>query len=418
VLEGCFRGRLQDRICWFSDRLESMSKNQTVTTLCGAALALSLLLPEFLAHGQASQPPAYSRMESDFEAAMAAQDRGDLARAEAILAALHKAHPGNFAIDESLGLALVSRNALDEALPLLKAASKEQPSSDAAHANLGAALYRLHHNAESIMEFERAVKINPANLSAQQSLGSVLMEEHRPADAARVTAAALALKPEDADLQLDHATALLAAGSIDEARRLLSRFPHAGQSARAQVLLGEIDEMAKDFTGAGRRFALAVDLEPSEENAWALGVELLRHWNFDAAAREFEAAIVKFPASRRMRLGLGAALFGDTKYPQAIPVFADLLDAEPDNAQYAALLGITCATIKREARPRCSSLIRYAQTHPHDASASVDAAASLLGEEDPGKRYWRRRWPATPNYPKRSSRWAHFCKTTVSGGRV
>jgi predicted Zn-dependent protease len=314
---------------------------------------------------------------------MAAESRGDLDRAEVILSALRKAHPGTFALDESLGLVLVSRNAIDRALPLLQTAVKEQPTSDAAHANLGAALYRLHRNRQAVAEFELAVKINPANLSAQQSLGSILMDEHRPADAATAFAAASALKPDDTDLRLDQATALLAAGETEEARRILSRLLNADQSARAQVLMGEADEKDKDFASAGRHFARAVDLEPSEENAWLLGEELLRHWTFDAAVKEFEAASARFPESKRLRMGLGAALYGDAKYGQAIPVFADLLDAEPDNSQYAALLGTTCATILREARPRCSSLIHYAQTHPGDARAALNAAVSLLGESDP-----------------------------------
>jgi tetratricopeptide (TPR) repeat protein len=360
-----------------------MSKRRIAKLICAVALVPAAFSPPDRISAQAAHSPVSAKMESDFEAAMAAESRGDLERAEAILSALHQAHPGIFAIDESLGLVLVSRNAFDRALPLLASAVKEQPSSDAAHANLGATLYRLHRNAESIAEFQRAVKINPANVSAQQSLSSILMEEHRPAEAARASTAALALKPHDTDLQLDCATVLLAAGRTVEARQILSRFPDAGQSARAQVLLGEADEEAKNFDSAGKHFGRAVDLEPTEENAWLLGAELLRHWTFDAAVVIFEDASVKFPDSKRMRMGLGAALFGDTKYTEAIPVFADLLDAEPDNAQYAALLGTTCATIMRAARPRCASLIRYAQTHPGDALAAVNAAASLLGEADP-----------------------------------
>ena len=43
-------------------------------------------------------------MERDFQEAMAAQDRGDLDRAQSLLLKLHNAHPGIFAVDESLGL--------------------------------------------------------------------------------------------------------------------------------------------------------------------------------------------------------------------------------------------------------------------------------------------------------------------------
>jgi tetratricopeptide (TPR) repeat protein len=346
------------------------------------------MLPSLLAlfpatiHSQSPHPSASAAMERDFQAAMAAEDQGDLDRAQALLSKLHDAHPGLFAVNESLGLLLASRGDPSRALPLLQAAAREQPSSDAAHANLGAALYSLHRNPGAIAEFQRAVRLNPANQSAQKSLGSVLMEEHRPADAAGALAAALRLSPGDPDLQLDCVTALLAAKRVQEASKILSSFPDAGHSARAQALIAEADEQEGDFTGAGKHFDRAVELEPNEENAWLLSLELLRHWTFDAAAIELKAASAKFPGSNRMRIGLGAAYFGAAKYPQAISVFADLLQSEPDNAMVADLLGISCNAVTPEPRPRCAVLVHYAESHPADPRASAYAAAYLLSESD------------------------------------
>jgi tetratricopeptide (TPR) repeat protein len=321
-------------------------------------------------------------MERQFKQAMAAEDQGDLDSAESILSKLHAAHPGNFAVDESLGLLYVQRQDCTRALPLLESAATVQPSSDVAHANLGAALYELHLNKRAELEFERAAHLNPSNESALQSLGRVLMDEHRPADAARALKAALSLKSNDPDLQLDCATALLAAKQPVDARKILTDFTNADHSARAQALMGEADEQTTDFASAAKHFTRAVELEPSEENAWLLGEELLRHWTFSAAAVEFEAASAKFPDSKRMRLGLGAALFGDAKYAKAIPVFADLLESDPDNADYAGMLGVSCTTVMEETSPQCAALVRYAQVHPADAKASAYAAASLLGQSD------------------------------------
>jgi tetratricopeptide (TPR) repeat protein len=129
-----------------------------------------------------------------------------------------------------------------------------------------------------------------------------------------------------------------------------------------------------------------VDLEPSEENAWTLGEELLRHWTFAAAAVEFDAAAHKFPDSARLRAGLGAAYFGDMKYALAIPVFADLLVSFPDSASYASMLGMSCEAVTDVSRPRCSALLQYAQSHVSDARASIWAAQFLLrksGSEAP-----------------------------------
>jgi len=322
-------------------------------------------------------------MEHDFQEAMAAQDHGDLQRAEALLLKLHQAHPGLFAVDESLGLLLASRGDVARALPLLESAVREQPSSDAAHANLGAALYSLHRNQSALEAFQQAVRINPRNASAQQSLGRLYMESGKPNQAASALQQAQRLKPDDAELKLDCIAALLAANRVAEAEKMLATVADADRSARAQSLLGEADERAGNSHEAGEHFAHAVELEPSEENAWMLGLEFLRHWTFDAAATEFEAASLKFPDSKRIHLGLAAAFFGDGQYAKAVPVFADLLGTEPDNAMFAEMLGISCNAPMDTISPRCAALVDYAQAHPGDAEAATHAASFLrAGNQD------------------------------------
>jgi predicted Zn-dependent protease len=323
-----------------------------------------------------------SEMDREFQAAMAAEDAGDTAKAEALLSALHQEHPEIFAVNESLGLLMVSRGDVSGALPLLAAAVREEPGSDVAHANLGAAYYQLHRRPSALSEFEQTVRLNPRNVSAQESLGRLYMETNRPDEGAKALLAALRLKPDDSDLKLDCVTAMLAANRLGEAQNLLSTVADAEQSARAQSLLGELEEKQGKSDDASLHFSRAVQLDPSEANAWQLGCELLKHWAFDAAQIEFHAASAKFPASKRLQLGLGAALFGDAKYAEAIPVFADLLASDPNNAMYANLLGISCNAPLDAVSPRCSELVRYAQTHPADAQAAAYAASSLLAQND------------------------------------
>lgn len=372
------------------------------------ALVLSALLglSSSIAKSQPTQVSGGSEMERTFHAAIDAQDRGDLVQAETLLSALHKQHPGVFAVDESLGLLRVSRGDVSSALPLLEAAVHEEPSSDAAYVNLGAAYYQLHRNQPALEEFERAVRINPRNVSAQRSLGRICMENHRPAESARAFVAAQQLKPDDPDLKLDCVTALLAADRVDEAQTMLSTFDGSDESARAQSLLGEAAEKEGNFQDAGKHFARAVELEPDEENAWQLSYDLLRHWAFDAAVIELQAGSAKFPDSKRMRIGLGAALFGDAKYAAAIPVFADLLAGESGNAMYADMLRIACNAPLQTSSPRCAMLVTFAQAHPTDAKAATSAASWLLSRnedernEDLARTLLEHSLSADPNQPE------------------
>lgn len=347
-----------------------------------------LMLPGLLGLSSASLfsqvPSSFAEVEikRDYQAAMAAEDRGDLDRAEALLFKLHREQPGIFVVDESLGLLLATRGDMDSALRFLQAGEREQPSSDMAHANLGAAYYKLHQNQSAIAEFEQAVQINPNNASSQESLGRLWMDDHQPDEAANAFLAAVRMKPEDPDLKLDCVTVLLQVNRLNEAQKLLSSFTNADRSARAQSLLGELYEKKGSFQEAAESFARAAKLDPSEPNAWRLGYEYLRHWTFDAAVTEFEAASAKFPDSKRLRLGLGAALYGAHHYARAIPVFADLLNTDPNNPLYAGLLGMSCDSPLPTNVPRCAAILGYAQTHPADAKTATYAASWLMKYED------------------------------------
>lgn len=343
---------------------------------CATALAAALAL--FSTFSLLAQNPAEAELEQQLQSAISAQEHGDLNRAESLLTDLHKKHPGIFAVDESLGLLLAGQNRVPEALPLLEAAVREAPRNAAARANLGAAYYNLHRNREALTAFEFAVRLNPKNLAAQQSLGQIWLELHKPDRAAEAYAAALALDPANTDLMQARAQALADNGQLDAARAQLTAMPGLDQSAPAQSLLGDIEEKRGDFLAAAHHYELAAQLDPSEANAWAVGVELLRHWTFDAAVREFEAAAVRFPQSTRIRLGLGAAYFGNANYAQAVPVFADLLEADPAKAFYAEMLGMACSAVTQEPRPRCAALLAYAQAHPADAKVAVYAATGIM----------------------------------------
>lgn len=343
-------------------------------------VAGSLLFAAVGSSAQANQGKSPSSLDREFQAAMAAQDRGDLDEAKNILTKLRRIHPGFFAVDESLGLIYVTQQKYTEALPLLQAAAREEPKSDVAHANLGAAFFKLGRQLDAQNEFEQAASLNPNNETTQQGLGELWLNAEKPERALSAFQSALKLKPEDPDLEMDCATAMVAAGQMEAADELLSKLPGKEESAQAQELLGEIAEKRGGFKQAVVNFSRAVELDPSEPNAWMLGVELLRHWSFDPAVQEFVAAAAKFPTSTRLKLGLGAAYFGDAKYAESIPVFANLLQTDENNRLYAELLGMACTAVTESAKQQCSALLTYAKQHPRDTTAATYAASMLLTE--------------------------------------
>jgi tetratricopeptide (TPR) repeat protein len=347
------------------------NSGRIVFVCCFAALAAGRVCAQSPGTITAADNDTFQRAEADLDA-------GNAAAAEPLLSALHARHPDNYEINESLGLLYASAGRLTLAAPLLSAAARAEPNSDVAHANLGTAYLKLGRAADAARELTTAARLNPANAGTQQALGQAWMLEKQPARAAEAFQAALAQNGDDPALLYNTALALYDCGKAGEAEPLLARMPDVDSSAEAQSLYGDVDEQLGHYEDAGRHYAAAVRLNPTEANLYVLGIEFLRHWTFDPAAKEFEAGVRVFPQSQRMRLGLGVALYGAGKYDEAIPVFADLLSENPANTMYAELLGRTCTVLTEGEQPKCAALTAYAEQHPNDAVLATYAATSIL----------------------------------------
>lgn len=317
-----------------------------------------------------------------FQEAMEAVNGGDAAKARPLLEGLHARHPHNFQIDESLGLLYAAGNDLQKAAPLLEAAVEEKRDSDAARANLGIAYLKLGRNSDAVRELEFAAKLNPANSTAEEALGQAWMQLSQPGKAAAAFQAALAVDGNNPTLLYNAALALFDSGDAAHAAPLLARMPGVASSSEAQSLYADVDEKLGEYRDAAQHYLNAFHLSPTETNQYLLGVELLRHWTFEPAMEEFASGARRFPASRRMRLGLGIAYFGGGKYSQAIAVFSDLLAADPNNATYADLLGRSCAVLAEGVDPKCAALLSYASRHPRDGMIATDAAITILRQPD------------------------------------
>jgi tetratricopeptide (TPR) repeat protein len=342
-----------------------------------AALAL-LCVAVGMLQAQSSSDAA---MESEFQAAMAAQDRGDLDKAESMLLALRRQHPGIFALDESLGLLYVARERFAAALPVLQAAARENSSSDLAHANLGADDLKLGKMAEAVHELRIAARLNPNNRETQSNLGQALASSGKPAEAAQAFGKAVALEPGNEDLRYDWAAVLMDAGEADQAAQALSPIPNQETMPQVQALLGEIAEKQGRFLDAAQHLQEAAKLDPSETNLYLLGMEYLKHWTFDPALEFFEYGVAHYPSSRRLLLGLGITRYSMNQVPAAASIFAQLLDADPENATYAELLGRSCGlfpdTIKE-----CAKLVEFAEKNPKNAVIDTYAATSILAQSE------------------------------------
>jgi tetratricopeptide (TPR) repeat protein len=192
---------------------------------------------------------------------------------------------------------------------------------------------------ESESSLRAAVAKDPKGFEANYELGQFDLQADRYEDAIQPLQAAYRVNPASYDNEYDLAQALKMAGHAVQARehvrRLLARRPNA-QLHRMQ---GELDEKLDDPLSAVREFQQAASEDPSEDNYFAWGSELLFHRAIWQAKEVFDEGARLYPHSARMLAARGAALFAGAKYDEAALDLCEASDLNPQSAEPYLFMG-------------------------------------------------------------------------------
>jgi serine/threonine protein kinase/tetratricopeptide (TPR) repeat protein len=144
---------------------------------------------------------------------------GAAAQAVAVLQKVWQRHPGDFLLNEELGLCLheVQPPRLQEALPYYLAAVALRPVSPGAHMNLGNALGDLGRLDGAIAEYREAIRINKDFAEAHNNLGAALYKKGRLDDAIAEYRESLRLNKGLSVAHKNLGAALYAKGELDGA---------------------------------------------------------------------------------------------------------------------------------------------------------------------------------------------------------
>jgi tetratricopeptide (TPR) repeat protein len=147
--------------------------------------------------------------------------------------------------------------------------------------------------------------------------------------------------------------------------------------ADSHRLAGDRAERSGDPLAAEREYEEAVRLDPTEENYFVWGAELLLHRAVKPAAEVFTKGNTAHPKSARMLAALGAALYATGEYANASLRVCEASDLQPNDPTPYIFLGkmekaapdpLPCAREK---------LARFARAEPTNALANYYYAVSL-----------------------------------------
>jgi tetratricopeptide (TPR) repeat protein len=215
-----------------------------------------------------------------------------------------------------------------------------------------------------------ALEQSPRDYKANADLGRFYLNAERYDDAITPLSAAYELDPAQKDNEYALALALTRGGDPAIARTHVDRLLAAGDRPEWHRLAGEVDEKLGDSLGAVRAFESAAKADPSEENYFAWGTELLEHRAIWQAKDVLEAGVKAHPRSARLLTALGTALFSGALYDQSAQRFCEASDLAPTDPQPYLFMGKVEVTAPNPLPCVEARLKRFVEQQPDDALAN------------------------------------------------
>lgn len=188
-------------------------------------------------------------------------------------------------------------------------------------------------------ELRAAVSKNPNGFEGNYKLGRFYLHAGRYQDAIPPLQAAYQADPSSYENEYDFALALKMAGDAAQAREHVRRLLARSPSADLHRMAGELDEKLGDPLSAVRAFQEAASENPSEDNYFAWGSELLFHRAIWQAKEVFDEGARLYPHSARMLTARGAALFAGALYDEAALDLCRASDLNPQSAEPYLFMG-------------------------------------------------------------------------------
>ncbi|MGO9336981.1 MAG: tetratricopeptide repeat protein [Terracidiphilus sp.] len=234
---------------------------------------------------------------------------------------------------------------------------------------------------ESESRLRETLASAPENPEANHRLGAFYLREGRYSEAIPLLKTAANLEPGNQRYEYDLAVACKGAGDFSQAREHLQKLMPDRETADSHRLMGEVDEKLGDPLAAVHEFEQAARMDPSEQNYFEWGSELLVHRAVWQAQEIFKRGARAYSNSERMFSALGAALFAGALYDEAARRFCDASDLNPGDPEPYVFMGKIEMAAPGALSCVESRLQRFHDQQPGNATANYLYAVALLKEQ-------------------------------------
>ena len=220
-------------------------------------------------------------------------------------------------------------------------------------------------------------KVAANDFAENLRVGRELLQAGRAKQAVAFLEQALQLKPMDYAAGYSLAVAYQKSGDLKRADRVAQTLLAREERGQLHVLLAEVRESEGQPVDAAREYQRAAEMEPSEENLFAWGAELLLHHADKPASEVFGKGHRLYPKSVRMLVGLGASAYGQDLNEQAARWLLEAIALEPADARPYLFLGKVQEVAKSEPQEWLEAFRLFVELQPKDAWAHYYYAVAL-----------------------------------------
>jgi tetratricopeptide (TPR) repeat protein len=338
-----------------------------------AILCAFLIFPSFVP----AQDNPSQKLDQEFQSAVADYHARHFAEAAAQLEDLLPHAPRSFELHELLGLSYAAQSQDTKALEHLEIAVRLKPDSAAARTNLAASLIRAGKREPAEEQLRKALALEPRDFEANHDLGEFYIQSGKISDARPFLEKAQQIDPSSYNNGYDLAQADFLTGRLIEAKQLIEPMIQQKNTAELHNLLAQIEEKNGEFVAAVNEYQTAAHMDPSEENLFDWGSELLLHRTYEPAIEIFRQGSKRYPNSPRLLIGLGMSLYSRGKYDDAVKALIAAADLDPSDARCYLFLSKAYDASPTQAEEVIQRFHRYAELQPNNAHAQFYYAMSL-----------------------------------------
>jgi tetratricopeptide (TPR) repeat protein len=230
---------------------------------------------------------------------------------------------------------------------------------------------------ESESKLRADLASNPGSFEANHRLGEFYLHAGRYREAVPLLQASYRIDPASSGNEYDLALACKESGDLSEARDLIEKLLAQKDSADLHRLLGDVDEKLGDPLTAVHEYEQAARVDPSEQNYFEWGSELLLHRAVWQAEEVFANGAKAYPKSARMLAALGTALFAGARYDDAAQRLCDASDLSPEDPELYNFMGRIEIAAPEPLACVEQKLARFVQEKPENAVANYLYAMAI-----------------------------------------